>query len=148
MIAIFITACGMKTKVVGKDIKNESVSDFYYTEENINFDAYYLRYRFYLEDNTPMFFFERRERPGDYGPTTEEDAVEKGTLELSEEEWKSFLNTIEGGAVRKREEDVSSGSTGPWMFLYWANKDGSFTFENAEKQEAFLMLCEELKTPD
>ena len=53
---------GEGTMIVGKDIKEYDINEFYYTKENINYDAYYLRYLFYVEDGKHMFFFEEREK--------------------------------------------------------------------------------------
>ena len=45
-----------KECIVGTDIAMDDIADFYYTEENINYDAYYQRYRFYVEDGKRLFF--------------------------------------------------------------------------------------------
>ena len=58
--------------ITNKRIPIEDITDFYYTYENINYNAFYQRYRFYVEDDKLMFFHETRERPNDYGWTTEE----------------------------------------------------------------------------
>ena len=75
-----------KKMIVGTDIAFDDITDFYYTEENINYDAYYQRYRFYVEDGNHMFFHETRERKNEYGPCTEEDTVQIGTIELSDDQ--------------------------------------------------------------
>ena len=79
---------------VGTDIRQEDVTEFYYTYENINFNASYLRYRFYTEDGGYFFYHERRERPDDYGPTTEEDIVSSGTVKLTEAQWGEFFELL------------------------------------------------------
>ena len=76
-----------KEYIVGTDIAMDDIADFYYTEENINYDAYYQRYRFYVEDGKHLFFNETRERKDDYGPCTEEDTTQKGTIELTDDQW-------------------------------------------------------------
>lgn len=131
-------------KIVGKDITSEDIKDFYYTKENINFDAFYQRYRFFVEGEKYMFFHETRDRKGRYGPCTEEDTTKSGTIELSEEQWKAFFETISNGTVTAREDSADSGSSGPWTFLYWKgdkSKYQQFSFESYDKENAFLELC-------
>ena len=74
-----------KSMIVGEDIKEDDIGEFYYTIENINYDAYYLRYLFRVEDGKHIFFFEERERIDDYGPTTEDDTKAKAEFELTDE---------------------------------------------------------------
>ena len=88
-----------KEYIVGTDIAMDDIADFYYTEENINYDAYYQRYRFYVEDGKHLFFNETRERKDDYGPCTEEDTTQKGTIELTDDQWMKFCELINGGTV-------------------------------------------------
>lgn len=52
---VLLAGCGAEglgimngEKKVGTDIKIEDINDFYYTKENINYGAYYQRYRFCL----------------------------------------------------------------------------------------------------
>ncbi|MBR0143610.1 MAG: hypothetical protein IJM21_05485 [Clostridia bacterium] len=134
-------------RIVGKDVRIGDVTDFYYTYENINFNATYQRYRFFLEDGEYRFFHERRERPGDYGPATEEDAVSVGTVALTEEEWNSFFECLKDGTVNNRSESVESGRSGPWTYLYWKKDRGvcqEFTFASPEAQRAFEELAAKL----
>ena len=91
--------------IVGTDITENQIDKFYYTIENINYDAYYLRYLFYVEDGKHMFFFEERERKNNYGPTTKEDTIAEAEFELSDDEWSEFLGIVEGGEIRAREDD-------------------------------------------
>ena len=67
--------CGKSDKetVTNRNIPIDDITAFYYTVENINFNASYQRYRFSVEDGAYLFDYETRERPGDYGPTTEAD---------------------------------------------------------------------------
>lgn len=139
------SACARKsTFTVGSDIKAGDISDFYYTRENINYNASYLRYRFYTQDGEYFFYHEARERPNDYGPTTEADISSAGTLRLSESEWEDFFSCLTGGSVRKRGENLSEGSSGPWMYLYW-DKDRSvyqeFSFASGQKIVDFEEYC-------
>lgn len=134
-------------KIVGRDILTGDITDFYYTVENINYDAYYQRYRFYDEDGKHMFFHETRERKDDYGPCTEDDTTRIGTVELTDEQWGQFAELVNGGRVRAREESADSGGTGPWLYLYWTNDKGKyqqFSFESYGTQSKFEEFCSAL----
>ncbi|MCR5249900.1 MAG: hypothetical protein K6E50_04775 [Lachnospiraceae bacterium] len=137
-----------KEKIVGKDVKSDDVSEFYYTYSNINLDAYYQRFYFHAENGAHYFTHETRERPGDYGPATEEDVTLKGSLELTDEQWSGFFELVSDGIVRKREESADAGDSGPWAYLYW-NGDGSviqeYTFASQGKQRSFEEYCTSLR---
>ena len=90
--------------IVGTDIALEDITDFYFTKENINYNACYQRYRFYVEDGKHLFFHETRERKDDYGPCTEEDTVQIGTIELSDDQWAEFTALVQGGTVTERKD--------------------------------------------
>lgn len=153
--ACALTGCGIKAgpvdltipgteKTVGKDIVMDDITEFYYTEENINYGAYYLRYRFYEEDGKYWFFYESREREDDYGPCTEEDATMVGTVELTKEQWTQFYNLVQGGKITAREDSAESGDTGPWLYLYWKgdkSKYQVFSFESYGKEVSFADYC-------
>lgn len=131
-------------KKVGTDIKMEDINDFYFTKENINYGAYYQRYRFYVEDGKHLFFHETRERKDDYGPCTEADTTKTGTIELTDEQWAEFYDLVDGGTVKAREESVEAGGDGPWTYLYWTNdqsKIQQFSFASYETQDAFVEFC-------
>ena len=133
-----------KNMIVGTDIAFEDITDFYYTEENINYDAYYQRYRFYVEDGKHLFFHETRERKNDYGPCTEEDTVQIGTIELSDDQWSEFTDLINGGTVTARKDSADSGGSGPWLYLYWTNdksKYQQFSFGSYEAEAKFKEYC-------
>ncbi len=129
---------------VGGDITIEDITEFYYTKENINYDAYYQRYKFYVEDGKHMFFHETRERKDDYGPCTEEDTTLIGTIELSDDQWSDFVALVIGGTVKEREDSADSGSEGPWLYLYWTNDEGKyqqFAFDTYNDEAKFEELC-------
>lgn len=131
-------------KTVGKDIPVGDVTDFYYTEESINYDAYYQRYHFYVEDGKYMFFHETRERKDDYGPCTEEDVTLIGTVELTDDQWSRFIDLVSGGTVKARKDSAESGGTGPWLYLYWTNDGGKyrqFSFDGHDAQAKFEEFC-------
>ena len=147
-VCMIFTLFGCRQQyTVGRNINKEDITDFYYTYENINFNARYQRYRFYVENGKKMFFHETRERKNQYGPASEEDRTAYGTKELSEEGWNAFFDLINGGTVRKREESTSAGGSGPWTYLYWKNdksKIQQYEFESAEKKLAFEEFCVQL----
>lgn len=135
------------TFTVGEDITGDDINEFYYTIENINLDAYYLRYKFYAEDGKHKFFFEERERPGEYGPATEEDTIAKCDYELSDKEWSQFCEIITGGTVQGREDNPEDGGKGPWTYLYWTgdrDRYQEFSFVSQQSRSHFEEMCEAL----
>ena len=150
LIGLLLTGCG-GNMIVGKNIKPEDITDFYYTYENINYNAYYQRYRFYVEDGKQMFFHETRERKDDYGPCTEDDTILKGNFELSDEEWNRFIELISDGTVTKRVDSAESGSRGPWTFIYWTKDRGKyqvFDFADHQRRAEFEEFCVTLAERD
>ena len=152
MVSCFMLILGgcaksSKETVTNMKIPIDDIQEFYYTIENINFNAFYQRYRFYKEDGKHMFHHETRERPGDYGPTTEEDIINSGTFELSDTEWNDFLAFLKDGTVSEREDSAETGSSGPWMFIYWKNDKGKyqvFEFSNYDAKAQFEEFCSSL----
>ncbi len=131
-------------KTVGKQIRKGDITDFYYTYSNINYNAFYQRYRFYTEDGKFMFFHETRERKDEYGPTTEKDVTKTGTVELTDDQWTAFYKLLEGGTVVKRSESAASGGSGPWLYLYWKGDKGKiqeFTFTSLDRRGEFEEFC-------
>ncbi len=134
-------------RITNRGIPIEDVTEFWYTKENINFDASYQRYRFYTEDGQYQFFHETRERPGAYGPATENDVTAVGTIELSADEWREVLRLLKNGTVRDREDSAVSGSSGPWTYLYWKGDKSryqQFSFADFAEQNAFEDYCRSL----
>lgn len=149
LCAALFCGCGKNAKetVTNRKIPVEDVSEFYYTRENINFNASYQRYRFFKEDGSCMFFHETREKPGAYGPTTEKDVTNSGTFELTAEEWNVFLAFLKDGRVSARKDPAESGGSGPWTFLYWKNdkgKDRVFEFPTYDASVRFEEYCRSL----
>ena len=142
--------CGQKGSedtITDRNIPIGDVTDFTYTYENINFNAFYQRYRFYTEDGKYLFYHETRERPHQYGPATEADIAASGTLELTVEEWASAMKLLKDGKVSKREDSAESGSSGPWTFIYWKNDKSRYQklqFASYEGREAFETHCSAL----
>ena len=130
--------------IVGEDIAIEDITEFYFTRENINYDAYYQRYKFYVEDGKHMFFHETRERKDDYGPCTEEDTTLIGTIELTDDQWNEFADLVSKGTVKEREDSGDSGDDGPWIYLYWTNDEGKyqqFKFKSYKTEARFEEFC-------
>ena len=139
-------AAGKSELAVGADIAFDAITDFYYTYESSTFPPEYQRYRFYLEDGRRCFFHETRE--GDSFPLTEADATQRGTLELTADEWAEFCACIAGGTVKRREESIVDGDAGPWMYLYWTGDKGEYqeySFASYGAQLEFEAMCEALR---
>ena len=143
--------CGCSTgtteTITNRNIPIQDITEFYYTYENINFNAFYQRYHFYVDGDKYMFHHETREKPNGYGWTTEEDITESGTFELSPEEWRDFLGMLKDGTVSARTGSASSGSSGPWMYLYWKNDKGKYqeyAFTSVEARNGFEDYCNTL----
>ncbi len=151
-VGLLLTGCkaapALKREfTVGGDIRQEDVSEFYYTYENINFNARYQRYRFYAEDGEYYFYHERRERIDEYGPTTQEDIVSSGTVRLTDAQWAEFFGYLKDGTVVKRGESANSGGAGPWLYLYWTGDKSAyqeFSFDSFGTQREFESFCAEL----
>ena len=132
--------------VVGTDIDPDAVTDFYYTYDASTAPPHYQRYRFYVEDGRRLFYHETREGGG--WPQTEADITASGTAALTDAQWETFVGLLLGGTAKRREESLTDGDAGPWLYLYWTGgeKEGrEFTFESREKGAAFEDFCAALK---
>ena len=146
-LALGCVGCGgtVKGKIVGKKVTKDKFKDFYYTYATTVNPPEFQRYRFYMENGKAFFYHEKRE--GNNVFLTEEDITVSGTKELSNEEWETFWNLIDGGSVSKRKENTDSGSSGPWLYLYWdGDKDvcQEFSFKEYGTVYEFEAFCEEL----
>ena len=138
---------GVSLRISNLNIPAEDVTDFYYTYENINYNAFYQRYRFYTDGGRYMFHHETRERPNDYGWTTEEDMTASGTFELSAREWTDVMELLKNGTVSPRRDSAESGSAGPWTYIYWKNDRSlyqKFEFASLQDRVAFEDYCSAL----
>lgn len=136
---------GMGEKIVGKQITKDKFKEFYYTYSTTVNPPEFQRYRFYIEGGKAFFYHETRE--GNKVFLTEEDITVCGTKELTDEEYDEFWSLIDGGGVVKRKENVNSGNSGPWLYLYWdGDKDvcQEFAFSEVERVYEFEAFCEEL----
>lgn len=147
-LAVF-GGCGKAAKetVTNRRIPTEDVTEFYYTVENVNYNAFYRRYRFYKQDGRYMFFHETRERPDGYGPAGQEDVTGGGDFELTAQEWQDFLAYLKDGTVSARKDGGDSGGSGPWTFIYWNNDKGkyrAFEFSSYDERVRFEEFCASL----
>ena len=146
ILALFMKGIFKKEMIVGKDIKAEDITEFYFTWSGSAYPPDFQRYRFYVEEGKPFFYHETRE--GDHWPLTETDITLSGSMELSEEEWMKFFELLEGSTVKAREESTESGSRGPWLYLYWKRDRSRYqelSFASLEQRNAFETYCIELK---
>lgn len=154
MIVLFIAAvCAFgwmlsnHPKTVGKTVKEGDFKEFYYTYSTTVNPPEFQRYRIYIENGKRMFYHEKRE--GDKVFLTEEDITVSGETELTSEEWEAFWSYLSGGTVENRKESADSGSSGPWLYLYWngdKNKCQKFIFADSEKETEFEAFCAGLKS--
>lgn len=129
-------------KTVGREIRESDITEFYYTLSGSTYPPHYQRYRFYIENGQLWFYHEKRE--GNRWPLQEEDITVSGKKALSDGEKKTWYQCLEGGTVKAREVDTSSGGAGPWLYLYWKGDGGvvqQFTFASLEKQRTFETFC-------
>lgn len=127
---------------VGADISLGDITELYYTRSSSAAPPSYQRYRFYLEHGTPRSYHEKR--AGTHWPLTDADITCSGSMELSEETWGAFLKHIQGGTVTKRKKHVETGSTGPWVYLYWKgdrSKYQEYTFPSSSARASFEAFC-------
>ena len=137
----------LSARITNRNIPVADVRDFYYTYENINYNAFYQRYRFYAEDGKYMFFHETRERPNDYGWTTEEDRTAVGTIEIGEAGWAEAMELLKDGTVSRRKDSAEAGDSGPWLYIYWKgdkDKDQVFAFASYKDLKTFEEYCRKL----
>ena len=147
-MGIFKMGSGKKEYVVGKDITIDEINEFYDTYYNINFNALYQRYYFYVQDGKHFFYHEKREKKNDYGPLNEEDITESGTIELDDETWNAFFEYLKDGTIIKRQESDEDGDAGPWYYLYWDKDKGEiqeYHFVSYGREKEFEQFCISLK---
>lgn len=131
--------------VVGKDVAVETITEFYYTYSSSTYPPNYQRYRFFVEEGSYKFYHEKRE--GTNWPLTESQITRSDTIELSKEEWTEFLIFLKDGIVKKRNQSTETGSSGPWLYLYWKgdrDKYQVFFFATINKMNAFEEFCKKL----
>ena len=147
LCAMNLMGCGPAERpqvITDRNIPTAEVTEFYYTYETINYGAFYQRYRFSAEDGRHLFFHETRERPEDYGPTTEADVTAAGTCELTSAQWQEVMALLKNGRVSRREDAAESGASGPWTYIYWEHDGGEyqrFDFSDYGELSAFEEYC-------
>lgn len=128
--------------VVGSDIQIDDINEFYYTYSSSTFPPEYQRYHFYKEDKNYWFYHEKRE--GEAFPLREEHITVSGKIELTKEQWETMYNYLKDGLVEKRKESVTSGDSGPFLYLYWKKDRGKyqmFDFSSYQALQDFKTFC-------
>ena len=136
---------GDDSMTVGKSVSFNDITEFYYTYDSSANPPEFLRYRFYVNNGSYLFYREKRE--GNHWPLTTDDITSSETKWLSDSEWSEFMSIIEGGKVSKRSENTESGDSGPWLYIYWKgdkSKYQEFAFESYDKRLEFERFCESL----
>ena len=140
--ASFLILSGNKEMIVGNDIENDDITEFFYTYDSSAYPPDYQRYHFYKKEGSCYFYHEKRE--GINWPLTESDITLSGSMELTDEEWKQFLDYLEEGKVKNREKNIESGNRGPRLYLYWngdCSKYQEFSFSSLHIQNLFEEFC-------
>ena len=146
LVVLFLTGVFSRgEQAVGKAVRLEDVTEFYYTLSSSTNPPVYQRYRFTAENGEYRFYHETRE--GDRWPLLEEDITRAGERVLTGEEWSAFFECIRGGTVQKRSESVDSGSSGPWLYLYRKeDPEGlEYAFPSLAARTAFEAMCQALR---
>ena len=145
LIALLFGGCAAE-KTVGRNIKLKDVTEFYRTDSAMTDPPRSQRYHFHIEDGKYLFTHEKREGASFFDTNSEAD--ESGTLEMTEEEWEVFLETLEGGTVVRRDDPMLSDGKNTALYIYWTGDKGEwqvFSFADNTKYAAFESLCFELK---
>ena len=143
-----LCGCGMfsSIKVVGKNISYEEITEFWYTESSSAYPPDFQRYHFYKENGDWLFYHEKRE--GNVWPLTEKYITDSGTLVLNEAQKAEMFKLLDNGTVKKRSENTSAGSSGPWLYLYWKRDrsvEQEFSFASRSQETDFEAFCRKLK---
>ncbi len=131
--------------VVGRDIEQEDITEFYFTISTSTCPAFYQRYRFYTENGKYFMFHETRK--GEEWPLTEKYITKIGTVELTDAQWNEFYEYLKDGKVTARSENLEDGASGPWMYLYWPGDGGDyqeFALAQPGMKLSFEDFCESL----
>lgn len=141
-LALLLIFGANRPRTVGGNIATEDITQFYYTLSSSTCPPHWQRYHFYTENG--KYFFYHETRAGHAWPLTEENITRFGTVELSPEQWNTFVDCVKGGSVTRRTSDAESGDPGPWLYLYWTGDRGKiqqFAFASPEAQLSFESLC-------
>ncbi|MDO5438617.1 MAG: hypothetical protein Q4F09_01085 [Erysipelotrichaceae bacterium] len=149
---LLLALCACRNTGASRGSTEEKVTmdgfrEFYYTFSNINYNAEYQRYHFYVKDGKRMFFHDHRQVVEDYGPAEEKDRTRFGEFELTDAEWEKFAAFLIKGTARDRKENTDSGDSGPWLYLYRENYDPQgqeFYFDSYGTLKDFERFCEGL----
>lgn len=141
----FPAYCGGRSEVVGKGIRNADITEFWYTYSTSANPPEFQRYRFYSANDGWHFYHERRE--GNHWPLSESDITVSGDTLITQDQLESLFSFLEGGTVKARGSSAESGSSGPWLYLYWTgdrSKYQEFSFGSYSDRLGFEELCRNL----
>lgn len=136
---------GGRTETVGKGIKRADITEFWYTYSTSTNPPQFQRYRFFADGGVWHFYHERRE--GGHWPLSESDITVSGDIVLTQAQTEKLFSCLDGGTVKAREESADSGSSGPWLYLYWTgdrSKFQEFSFRSYSDRLSFEELCRNL----
>lgn len=128
--------------VVGNNVREEDITDFYCTYAASSFPPYWEQYHFSALEGGYLFTYEKRE--GKHWPLTEEDTAISCSTELTEAEWTTLLEHLRDGRVEKRGSSAETGGSGPALYLYWQGDRGEyqvFTFASYAARVSFEEFC-------
>ncbi len=133
-----------KEYIVGENISEKEITEFYYTIASSTNPPEYLRYHILFDKQATIY---KEVREGNHWPLTDKDIVFAETVELRPEEKEMFYHLLKGGIVRSRKEEVvTDGSKKPFLYLYWENdRDYYQVFEfEGNREKEFIELSESL----
>ena len=140
----FAAAAGAEF-IVGTDIAEDDIQNFYYVFDTPFAESVYQKYWFYAQEDHKYFYHETRQ--GGSWPLTEENIVASATVELTNEQWDAFFVLLCGGTVNELDDEVLDGDSGPWLHLYWTGDEGKyreFSFASYDKLLEFEDFCSQL----
>lgn len=146
---ILFAGAGDKPLVVSENLSENMITEFYWTYSSSTYPPEYQRFHVFMKDGKTKFHYEKRE--GETWPLSGKDVTESGTFVMSKAQQQEFFNLIKGGTVTARDDDISSGDSGPWTYLYWKNDKGQYqvyTFPSAKAAKDFEDWCISMKEED
>lgn len=141
--------CGFCKKTVGRQIKLCQIQQLIYTKSSSSLPCVYQRFHFLKEDERKRFHYVYK--TGNHWPLKDEDIVDSGTIDLSDQQWMQLTECLKGGTVSKKEKSVDSGDAGPWLTLYWDNDRGmnqTYSFSSLDDLHQFEQFCHLLMQTD
>lgn len=146
---ILFAGAADKPLIVSKNLKEDMITEFYWTYSSSSYPPQYQRYHVFMKNGKLNFHYEKRE--GENWPLSGKDITESGTFVMSKAQQQEFFDLIKGGTVVQREDDITSGDSGPWTYLYWKNDKGKYqvyTFPSLQAAKDYENWCISLKDED